>query len=384
MDSGQLTIDKVTQLLHQHKFPASVEAALIAIRECSMFTRKDLSMLANRFIFCHSLSTSNTNPTQTIWIKTLNNIQELHTLDLLRQFLENQSDLTISTRVFDIIFFDILSDTDHPLFTLYYNLILKFLSLSISFESKPTLTIIARWLLTISKTMDSLITKIIEFIIREHIALAITKSINNLCTISSLFTLCFIKETCILLDKENFIIDKKIIQTLIELLTYGLTNSTNLLLVTLQQEFIAQNNSSLFNFVPSMIRLNVLLSLRAFESSSSLCSHLDHFHTSILSFLFSIVIHKSDQNNVLQKNLFPSNYFEQLLITIQDFIEHEKPDQKNIDECIQRYLQILSICKTSSLPLTHLCICDLEKHFSLFTHHKLFHILKDKEEQEIK
>ncbi|CAF0786118.1 unnamed protein product [Rotaria sordida] len=383
MDSGQLTIEKVTQLLHQHTFPASVEAALIAIRECSMFARKDLSMLANRFIFCHSLSTSSTNPSQTIWIKTLNNIQELHTLDLIRQFLEKQSDLTISTHVFDMIFFDILSDPDHPLFTLYYNLILKFLSLAISFESKPTLTIIARWFLTISKTMDSLITKIFEYIIHEHIALAITKSINNLCTISPLFTLCFIKQTCILLDKENFIIDKKIIQTLIELLTYGLTNSTNLLLITLQQEFIAQNNSSLFNFVPSMIRLNVLFPLREF-GSSSLCLHLDHFHTSILSFLFSIVIHKSDQNNILQKNLFPSNYFEQLPITIQDFIEREKPNQKNIDECIQRYLQILSICKTLSLPLTQLYISDLAKHFSLFTHHKLFHILKDKEEQEMK
>ncbi|CAF4830108.1 unnamed protein product [Rotaria sp. Silwood1] len=132
-----------------------------------------------------------------------------------------------------------------------------------------------------------------------------------------------------------------------------------------------------------MIRLNVLFPLRAFESSS-LCLHLDHFHTSILSFLFSIVIQKSDQNNVLQKNIFPSDYFEQLLITIQNFIEHEKSDQKNIDECIQRYLQIISICKVSSLPLTQLSIYDLEKHISLFTDHKLFHILKDKEEQEMR
>ncbi|CAM4781600.1 unnamed protein product [Rotaria magnacalcarata] len=242
MDSGQLTIETVTQLLHQHTFPASVEAALIAMRECSMFARKDLTMLANRFLFCHSLSTSNTNPSQPVWKKTLNNIQELHTLDLLRQFLENQSDITISARVFDTIFFDILSDPDHPLFTLYYNLFLKFLSLAISFESKPALTIIARWFLTISKTIDSLLTKIIEYIIHEHIALAITKSINNLCIISPLFTLCFIKQTCVLLDKENFIVDTKIIQTLIELLTYGLTNSTNLLLATLQQEFITQSN----------------------------------------------------------------------------------------------------------------------------------------------
>jgi hypothetical protein len=245
MDSGHLTIENVTQLLHQHAFPASVEAALLTIRECSMFTRKDLSMLANRFIFSHSLSTSNTNPSQSIWIKTLNNIQELHTLDILRQFLEKQSDLTIATRVFDSIFCDILSDKDHPLFTLYYNLLLKFLSLVISFESKPTLTIIARWFLTLSKTIDTLITKIIEYIIREHIALAITKSINNLCMISPLFTLCFINQTCILLDRENFLIDTKIIQTLIELLTYGLTNSTNLLLVTLQQEFIAESKETL-------------------------------------------------------------------------------------------------------------------------------------------
>jgi hypothetical protein len=59
--------------------------------------------------------------------------------------------------------------------------------------------------------------------------------------ISPLFTLCFINQTCILLDKNHFIIDTKTIQTLIELLTYGLTNSTNLLLVTLQQEFLAES-----------------------------------------------------------------------------------------------------------------------------------------------
>jgi len=240
MDSGQLSMEKLTQLLNQQTFPASVEATLIAIRECSMFTRKDLFMLANRFIFCHSQSTSNTNS----WIKTLNNIQELHTLDILRQFLDNQSDLIISTRIFDIIFIDILSEQDHPLFTLYYNLILKFLSLIISFESKLTLTIIARWFLTISKTMESLITKIIQYIIHEHIALTITKSINNLCMISPLFTLCFINQTCILLDKDDFIIDTKTMQTLIEVLTYGLTNSTNVLLVTLQQEFLAESKES--------------------------------------------------------------------------------------------------------------------------------------------
>lgn len=241
MEPGQVNIETVTQLLHQHTFPTSVEAALIAIRECSMFQRQDLFMLANRFIFCHSLSPSNTNSSQSVWIKTLNNIQELHTLDILRQFLENQSDLNMATRVFDIIFVDILNEPDHPLFSLYYNLILKLLSLAISFESKTTLTIIAQWFSTISTTMDSLISKIIEYIVREHIALAITKSINNLCIISPLFTLCFIKQICLLLDTENLTFDSKITQTLIELVTYGLTNSTNLLLVTLQQELVAQS-----------------------------------------------------------------------------------------------------------------------------------------------
>jgi hypothetical protein len=381
MDSGQLTVEKLTQILQQHTFPASVDTTLIAIREFSMFARKDLSMLANRFIFCHSLSS---NSSQTVWTKTLNNIQELHTLDILRQFLENQSDLIIATRVFDIIFVDILSDSDHPLFTLYYNLLLKFLSLVISFESKLTLTIITRWFLTLSKTMDSLTTKIIQYIIHEHIALAITKSINNLCLISPLFTLCFINQTCILLDKENLSLDTRLIQTLIELLTYGLTNSTNLLLITLQQEFLSENkeNSLVFNFIPSMIRLNVLFPLRSFQSSS-LRLHLDHFHTSILSFLFSIVINNPHQNNILQKNLFSPNYFQQLSLIIQNSIEHEKPNEKNLDECIQRYLQILSICKTSSLPLTQFHIADLGKDFPLFTRHKLFDVLKHKEEQDM-
>jgi hypothetical protein len=244
MDTGQLTLEHVTQLLHQQTFPKSVEAALITIRECNMFTRNDLSMLANRFIFCHTQS--NTNSSQLIWIKTLNNIQELHTLDIIRQFIENQTDLTISTRVFDIIFVDILSDQRHQLFTLYYNLLLKFLSLVISFESKQTLTIIARWFLT-STTIDSLITKIIEYILLEHISLAITNSIKNFCMISPLFTLCFINQTCVLLDKENLNIDVKTIETLIELLTYGLTNSMNLLLVTLQQEFTANSKEFFFS-----------------------------------------------------------------------------------------------------------------------------------------
>ena len=361
MDSGQLTIEKLTQILQQHTFPATVETTLIAIREFSLFTKKDLSMLANRFIFCHSLSNTNS------WTKTLNNIQELHTLDILRQFFESQSDITVSARVFDIIFVDILSDNDHPLFTLYYNLLLKFLSLVISFESKLTLTILTRWLLT----MNSLITKIIQYIIDEHIALAITKSINNLCLISPLFTLCFINQTCLLLDKEK---DMKLIQTLIQLLTYGLTNSTNLLLLTLQQEFLGENkeNSSVFNFVPSIIRLDILFPLRSIQLSL----HLDHFHTSILSFLFSIVNNNPQQNHILQKNLFEGNYFQQLSEMI---VEQSIENENNLDECIQRYLQILSLCKTSSLPFTQLQISDLDP---LFARHKLFHVLKHKEEQE--
>jgi hypothetical protein len=134
-----------------------------------------------------------------------------------------------------------------------------------------------------------------------------------------------------------------------------------------------------------MIRLNVLFPLRSYESSSSLSLHLDHFHTSILSFLFSIVItnpHQNNQNKILQKNLLSSNYFEQLPVIIQDSIERKKSDEKSINECIQRYLQILSICKTSSLPLTQLSMSDLGKHFPLFTRHKLFDVLKSKEEQE--
>lgn len=238
MEGGQLNIETLTQLLTQQTFPASVEATLIAIRECSMFTRKDLFMLANRFIFCHS-------QINTQWKKTLNNLQELQAFDILRKFFDNQSDLNISIRVFDIIFFDILTDQDHPLFTLYYNIIVKFLSLVISFESKVTLTIMTRCFFALSKTSDALFRKIIEYIIDEHIALAMTKSINNLCMISPLFTLCFIHQTCLLLDQEKLTIDMKTIQTLIELLTYGVANSTNLLLVTLQQELLADSKKNL-------------------------------------------------------------------------------------------------------------------------------------------
>jgi hypothetical protein len=145
-------------------------------------------------------------------------------------------------------------------------------------------------------------------------------------------------------------------------------------------------NPLLFNFVPSMIRLNVLFPLRSFESSS-LRLHLDQFHTAILSFLFSIVInnpHRHDQNNILQQNLFPSNYFEQLSVTIQDSIGREGPDKTSIDECVQRYLQIVSICKTQSFPLTQLRIRDVGKSIPLLTRHKLFDLLKHKEQQEPK
>ena len=240
MEGGQLNIEKLTQVLTQQTFPASVDATLIAIRECSMFTRKDLSLLANRFIFCHSQISGQ-------WKKTLNNIQELHTLDILRQFFDNQTDINTSMRVFDIIFFDILVDQDHPLFALYYNIIVKFLSLVISFESKVTLTILTRCLFALSKTTDLLIGKIIDYIINEHIALAMTKSINHLCSISPLFTLCFINQTCLLLDQEKLTVDTKTLQTLIELLTFGVTNSTNLLLITLQQELLAESNEKTFS-----------------------------------------------------------------------------------------------------------------------------------------
>ena len=378
MESGQLNIETLTQLLTQQTFPASVEATLIAIRECSMFARKDLSMLPNRFIFCHSQQGNQ-------WKKTLNNLQELHTLDILRQFFDNQSDVNVSIRVFDILFFDILADQDHPLFALYYNIIVKFLSLVISFESKVTLTIMTRCFVALSKTSETLFRKIIEYIIDEHIALAITKSINNLCMIAPLFTLCFINQTCLLLDQEKLTIDRKVIQTLIELVTYGVANSTNLLLNTLQHELLADSkNVSFFNFVPAMIRLDVLFPLRS-SIYSSLSLQSDHFHTSILSFLFSIVI--NNQNQVLQKHLFNPNYFEQLSRNIEQSMSRQSsslPTEHDLHQCIQRYLQIIAVCKTPSLPLTEISIHDLGKSIALFTQHRLFDILKEKEEQQMK
>lgn len=126
-----------------------------------------------------------------------------------------------------------------------------------------------------------------------------------------------------------------------------------------------------------MINLNVIFPLRLYDSSS-LKLHLDHFHTSILSFLFSIVINNSQQNQILQKNLLSSNYFEDLSRNIQNLIEENKFDENNINESIQRYLQIYSICQTSSLPLTQISILDLGKQYPLLTRHKLFDILKQK------
>lgn len=130
-----------------------------------------------------------------------------------------------------------------------------------------------------------------------------------------------------------------------------------------------------------MIRLNVLFPLRSYQSSHL---HFEHFHTSILSFLFSIVINNSHENHILQNNLFPSNYFQELAIDIENSFENDKPNEKVRDQCIERYIQILSICKTSSLPLIQLSMCDLGKHSSFITHHKLFQILEHKEGQEIK
>lgn len=232
----QLSLEKVTLLLQQEKFPASIEATLMTIRECHMFSRTDLSMLANNFIFRHIQSPSPTNPSQIIWTKTLNNLQELHTLDLLRQFLEKQSDFQISTRIFDIIFVDILMDQRHPLYSLYYNLIEKFLSLILSFKSKQSLTIVARWFLSLAQNQRSLLSKIVEQLIREHIALVISTSLENLSMVSPIFTLCLITQTSILFNEENFDIDLNTIQTLIELFTFSLTHSNENLIRTLQDE----------------------------------------------------------------------------------------------------------------------------------------------------
>ena len=239
----QLSIENITQLLHKQPFPASVEAALMTIRECDMFSHTDLCLLANQFIFGHVQSPSNAANSQTIWIKTMNNLQELHTLNILRHFLETQSDLKISSRVFQIIFADILADQGHPLFTLYYDLIFKFISLVLSFESKQTLTIITRWFLTLSISNNTLLTKLIEQIIRDHISLAISDSGETMSTISPLFTLCFMTEASMLFDNDNFQLDNNTIQTLIHLFTHGLNHSTDLLISTLEHELLIKSES---------------------------------------------------------------------------------------------------------------------------------------------
>jgi hypothetical protein len=92
----------------------------------------------------------------------------------------------------------------------------------------------------------------------------------------------------------------------------------------------------------------------------------------------------NNQNHVLQKHLLTSNYFEELPKIIQESISREQFNENLIDECIQRYLQILSICKISSLPLTQFSVNDLGKDYPLFKRHRLFDILKDKEESKIK
>ena len=64
-----------------------------------------------------------------------------------------------------------------------------------------------------------------------------------------------------------------------------------------------------------MIRLNILFPLHSFDSIS-LYEQLDHFHASILSFLFSLVTYNShdiDQNSILQKNLLALDYFQRSL-----------------------------------------------------------------------
>jgi hypothetical protein len=138
------------------------------------------------------------------------------------------------------------------------------------------------------------------------------------------------------------------------------------------------DDSLLSNFLPYISRLDILLPLRTFESATLRLNH-EHFHTSIISFLFSVVtkpVSRTDSDGIFQHNMFPLNYFEQLSVTIQDTIGREGP------ECIQRYLQIVSICKNSSLPLTNIRIRDLGKTIPLFTRHRLFDVLKHREQQQ--
>ncbi|CAF0762982.1 unnamed protein product, partial [Didymodactylos carnosus] len=441
-NNSSLSFENVSKILAKEPFAMCTQAALLAIRECP-FNRSELSQLANRFVFCHTQTTTNPPPPpppsttpqvpilppppQLIWIKSLNNVQELHCLDLIRQFLENERDVVTCKRLFEILYVDILLDQRNPLFMLYFNSFLKFLSLLISFESKQTLTMIAQWFLTfnplpsspstsnttssISPTPPStsdLLSKIVEHLIHDHVSLATTNSIKNLCSISPLFTLCFISQTCLLLDKDliGTHLDTQTVQILIELLTYWLTNYTNLLLATLQQCYsqeqsvtaqrstvLAKSNQLYFNFLPPMIRLNVLFPIRSVEiflsnqnnttGINTLRTNMDYLHTSILSFLFSIVNDQQQQHQYV-RYLLPPNYFEQLSLNIYDIIGKEGPDKTSVDDCIQRYLQILAIAKTHPSTLTQIKIRELGKQIPLLTRHKLFGVLQRKEQQESK
>lgn len=138
--------------------------------------------------------------------------------------------------------------------------------------------------------------------------------------------------------------------------------------------------------MPSVIQLNLLIVLRSF-ASTSLCICFDRFHTSILSFLFSIGLdgsQKNDENRCFEKNLFPTDFFEQLAIKIKTLIDDEQPNTKSIEQCIQRYLQIVSVCKSSLFQLSHVNMDDLVKLNSLIRHHKLFEILKHKEQDRLR
>lgn len=246
MNVEQLTIDNISQILLKQQFPTSVEAALMTIRACDIFSRSDLSSLASQFIFGLVQSTSTTTSVQKLWMKRMNNLEELQTLNILRQFLENETDLKIATRVFDIIFVDILNDQNNPLFSIYYDLVFKFLSLVLSFESRQTLTIISRWFLDISISNSGLLNNLIEQIIDQHIALAMPGSITTFATISPLFTLCFMTVTSIAFENKQFQIDVNTVETLIRLFTDSLNNSTNILLQTLQQELSNKGMLTLF------------------------------------------------------------------------------------------------------------------------------------------
>lgn len=143
------------------------------------------------------------------------------------------------------------------------------------------------------------------------------------------------------------------------------------------------DDSFLRNFLPSIIRLDLLFSLRSFESTT-LRSHLERFHTSILSFLFSILTNSNLSQRSETLNYLPKTFFENLTTTIQETIERQEPNKSHIDECIQRYFQLVSICRNGKIPLTQICVRDLENSIPLFTRHRLFEMLKQKDHIETK